>query len=133
MCLNPWPLPCSPALEKVLPGAPCPANYRGAFAPQDYWAHGWTAIYDLGYLAGAYFPPSGPACVSATLTIVKNGGNVEISWTGISGGTYRVRSSTDVGIPVGSWTVESTFNGVGPHTYTTSAAVGNKFFVVTCE
>src|SRR6185436_7566573 len=51
--LNPRPQAGSPALTDVLPQAPTltAVNYRGAFAPQDHWADGWTALSQMGFLS----------------------------------------------------------------------------------
>src|SRR6185436_4276912 len=49
LVLNPRPQAGSPALSGVLPQAPTltPVNYRGAFNTNDFWAHGWTALYKM--------------------------------------------------------------------------------------
>jgi hypothetical protein len=77
--LDPRPQAGSPALNNVLPGAPVPTAYRGAFSgPFDNWADGWTALSQLGFLSIAI-----PAPIS--IVAEASGGNFNLSWSGGSG------------------------------------------------
>jgi len=142
--LDPRPMPGSPALTtlRVAPsdGFYCDAPYKGAFDSVN-WATDWTALSDLCILSGAgggvpmCMPGSSDPCtVQVTLVIVRNGANVEISFTGVAGANYRVQSTTDLsGNPI-NWTPEgSPLSGAGTLTYTTSLAGNQKFFRVVCQ
>jgi len=91
--LNPRPQPGSPALTNVLAGAPTAVSYRGAFAPNDSWADGWTALSSLGFLE-----PSVPI-----LSIVPNGASVGIAWNSLPGKAYLLQSKATIG---GTWVDE---------------------------
>jgi hypothetical protein len=106
--LDPRPQDGSPVYDNVLPGAPMPVAYRGAFSgPSDNWADGWSTLSSLGYLK-----PATAAPVSPELTIVDLGnGSVEISWPTQSGSNYQLQSKSPI---TGAWgNVGSVISGTG--------------------
>jgi len=137
MCLDPRPTPSSPALGNVAPqGSGLTATaYRGAFAPGDQWALGWTALYRLGYLQGVYVPSSlPPGCSPASLSIEIVNGTVKISFASVAGASYSIESATSLsGQPI-SWNPEQSLTGNGAVITATIAITGNaKFFRVACN
>lgn len=125
--LNPRPQPGSPALGNVLAGAPTPVNYRGAFGPNDNWADSWTAISTLGILAA-------PACAQPTLTIARNGSNVDISFPSQIGCDYQLQSTDTLTAGAGSWGDEGTpVSGTGSTITATRAVSGLRFFRVVTQ
>jgi hypothetical protein len=120
--LNPRPTLVSPALSKVLAGAPTPVSYRGAFNTNDFWAHKWSALYKLGYLYDTWYPQTVVAVpTSPTLTIVNLGnGTVAVSWPTELGFNYQLESRAPV---TSSWgNVGSPVPGTGG-IYTTSPGI----------
>jgi len=95
--LDPRPQACSPALSNVLP---VPAglqqvNYRGAFAPGDQWADGWTALSKTGFLEeGTVQPPVQPEIDG---TVSASGDDFVLSIATQVGFTYQLQSTTDLG------------------------------------
>jgi hypothetical protein len=135
--LNPRPQAGSPALGNVAPqGAGLtPTSYRGAFGTNDQWAHKWTAIYDLGYLAGIYTPSTQPpACSPASVTIVQSGTDVVISFSSVAGATYQVQSVAALPAAPNDWGNEGgTITGTGGVVTATIAITGDKKFIrVAC-
>lgn len=82
--LNPRPQSGSPALSGLTNGAPVAVSYRGAFAPNDDWADGWTALSTLRYLQ-----PAQPQ-----VSVVKSGNNVQITWNSILDRSYQLQSKS---------------------------------------
>jgi hypothetical protein len=124
--LNPRPQAGSPALGNALtpPAGLTQVNYRGAFNTNDLWVHKWSALYKLGYLEGTWYAPSDvvpPACAEPSLTIVRNGGDVTISWNGEAGCNYELQSTTDLGTVPVSWATIGSFSGAGSHSQATAA------------
>jgi hypothetical protein len=134
--LNPRPQAGSPALSNVLPqGAGLtPTTYRGAFAPNDQWAHKWTAIYDMGYLQGVYVPPTGGTPDPVDLEILVNGNSVTVSFVGVAGVNYQVQSATAMTGSPSDWSdIGSPLSGAGPLSYNTTTAGDAKFFRVVSQ
>ena len=66
-------------------------------------------------------------------TVSLSGGNMTLSGTnGTAGGTYYVLTSTDLTIPMSSWTSIATniFDGAGHFAYTTGTTNANRFFAI---
>lgn len=131
--LDPRPRAGSPVFNNVLAGAPMAVNYRGAFSgPSDNWADGWTAVSQYGYLK--------PAAVSATpnpvtLTITRNGANVNISFTSQTGFSYTLESTDTLSPAV--WGPATGVTPANPQpgtsgtlTFTVPAVGAEKFFKV---
>jgi hypothetical protein len=135
--LNPRPTAASPALEDVgQQGSTVTlTTYRGAFSPDDEWAHGWTALYTTGYLFGTHTGGGpGPECSAVTLNVALNGSNVEISFVALPGLSYQVQSTADLSVTPIVWTNEGApLSGPGPVTFTGSASGGPKFYRVACQ
>jgi hypothetical protein len=137
MGLNPRPRPASPALDNVAPqGAGLTTtDYRGAFSTNDFWAHGWTAIYDLGYLAPTWFrattPP--PCSDNNSVLITRSGTDATITWSSQSGKTYAIQSKTDLNAT--TWNDELTgIAGTGGDiSRDFPSGSGNKFYRVVCQ
>jgi hypothetical protein len=126
--LDPRPQPGSPALSGALPGAPTPVTYRGAFGPSDAWADGWTGLSTLGYLSPA------SACPAPTLTIVRNGGNIDISFQTQTGCSYQLESADSLAIGSTSWDNDgASFAGSGSTVTLTRPATGVKFYRVVTQ
>jgi hypothetical protein len=128
--LDPRPQPGSPALNNVLtpPAGLAAVNYRGAFAPNDTWADGWTALSSLGYLSPA------SACSQPTLTIVRNGGNVDISYQSQTGCNYQLQSTDTLSTGPGSWGNEgSSVSGTGSTITATRTVSGIRFYRVVTQ
>jgi len=79
-------------------------SYKGAFDKKSLWVEKWTALDVLGYLpcetvvtpaAAAVIPPN-----PVTLTIARNGANVDISFTTQSGYSYKLQSKSPI---TGGW------------------------------
>lgn len=133
--LNPRPASGSPALANVAAqGAGLTAtSYRGAFGADDQWAHGWSALYKLGYLQGVW-TPSSIVCVPVTLSVVQNGANVDITFTSVSGAGYRLLTSDDPTVALASWTAADTLTATGvTSTFSVPASGLARFFVVVCQ
>jgi hypothetical protein len=137
-------LPGSPALTtlRLAPndGFYCNAPYKGAFDSVN-WASDWTALSELCILTGAgggvpmCMPSDGDPCsIPVTLVIVRNGANVEISFTGVAGASYQVQSATSLsGTPI-NWMPEgSPLSGAGTLTFSTALSGDQKFFRVVCQ
>jgi len=138
MCLNPRPTLVSPAFRNVAAQGPglVATTYRGAFAPGDQWAYGWSALDELGYLKGAYYPvPAAVTCVATTLSIVQTAGYVDIVFASVPGATYRLLGSTSVNAPLASWTQMGTVNANEATTTfnVPSTAAPQQFYVVVCQ
>jgi hypothetical protein len=107
--------------------------YRGAFAADGQWAHGWTALYDLGYLQGV-LKYQGPACAAVTLSAAVNGANVEIRFLGEPGLNYPVQSTTDLSANPIAWTNEGApLTGSGSITFTGQVSASPKFYRIVCQ
>jgi len=89
--LNPRPQPGSPLLTNVLAGAPNSTTYRGAFAPNDNWADGWTALSIEGYLAAGAAVPNPPI-----LAVSPVSGNLQILYATQNGFSYQLQSATNL-------------------------------------
>jgi hypothetical protein len=90
MVLDPRPQTGSPVYNDVAAGAPMTVNYRGAFAnASDNWADGWSALSQYGYLK----PASAAEPVAPMLSIARDAGNIQVSFIGENGVTYRFESS----------------------------------------
>ena len=70
-------------------------TYRGAFAPNDNWADGWTALSTEGYLAAGAAVANPPV-----LTISPTGGNIQIVYAAQSGFSYQLQSATNINPPI---------------------------------
>ena len=92
--LDPRPLTNSPALADVAPQGTGLAvtTYRGAFAPYDNWADGWSAVSKMGVLSEAVQPPS-PAL---ELRVAVSASKIQITFPTVAGITYEVQASTDL-------------------------------------
>ena len=120
----------------MLAGAPTPVNYRGAFGTNDFWAHKWTAIYKLGFLYDTWFAPAvvPPGCSQPTLTIVRNGGNVDISYQSQTGCDYQLQSTDTLSTGTGSWGNEgSSVSGTGSTITMTRPVSGIRFYRVVTQ
>ena len=103
--LDPRPQAGSPALTSALTapndGFYSPVSYKGAFKDVN-WASEWGFAAEAGLITGvgAGVPtptPPPPPCTPANLSIVINGSNVDIAFTGVAGASYQVQSTTDLG------------------------------------
>ena len=142
--LDPRPAPGSPALTTLRStpndGFYTPASYKGAFNGIN-WATDWTALGERNVIttSGAGVPPpvvapSGPVCTPADLDIAIAGSNVNISFTGVAGGSYQVQSTTDLGGNPIVWTDEGApLSGAGTLSYSSSTGGSYKFFRVVCR
>lgn len=129
--LDPRPLPGSPALGGVLPGAPIPVSFRGAFSGSaDDWADDWTALSTLGYLSAA-----APCGTSPILSIEVVGGDVAISFMTSIGCTYQVRSTAEVAATPTAWNDEGApIVGTGePVTAMLAIMPGAEYFTVAVQ
>jgi hypothetical protein len=142
--LDPRPVSGSPALTS-LRSAPndgfyTPVAYKGAFNGLN-WASDWTALGERNVIttAGAGVPNPTPTvpppiCIPADLDIAIAGGNVNITFTGVAGGSYQVQSTTDLGGNPIVWANEGApLSGAGTLTYSTSTGGSYKFFRVVCQ
>lgn len=98
--LDPRPQAGSPALSGALAGAPVPVSYRGAFAPNDDWADGWTAISALGYYANSMVLPEP---TPPNLTTETSGGGLSVSILSQYGYRYQLQVTGSLTDPV-VWT-----------------------------
>jgi hypothetical protein len=140
--LDPRPLPGSPALTSTLTapddGFYKPVAYVGAFKDVN-WASEWGFAAEAGLITGqgAGVPQSTtsrPRCNPATLSIIHNGDNYEISFSSVAGMTYRLYASSALQQPVGGWTSLDTKVAAGASiTFTAPAAGELRFFAVVCE
>jgi fibronectin-binding autotransporter adhesin len=94
------------------------ASYTGAFAAINPATPGAGLIWDTSSLDGNGTLKIAAGAVSPTISgITVSGGNVVISGTNNtgSGGTYHVLASTNLALPIASWTVltNGTFSGSG--------------------
>src|SRR6185503_18246755 len=136
--LDPRPLPGSPALTsaRTAPndGFYTPVAYKGAFKDVN-WASDWGFAAEVCLMspeaAGTPSAPP-PVCSNPTLTVVRAGGNVDISFLTQSEFSYQLQSTTDI---AGSWGLEgSALSGTGGTlTYSTAAGGDQKFFRVFCQ
>jgi hypothetical protein len=140
--LDPRPAPGSPALtsSRVAPqdGFYKPVAFEGAFSDVN-WASGWTALSEYCFLTGAggrveVPDPDTQDCTPRTLSIVINGNDVNITFTGEAGAGYRVQSTTDLsGNPI-NWNNEGALlSGTGTLIHSSSIAGTPKFFRVVCQ
>ncbi len=140
---DPRPQPGSPALTstRTAPndGFYTPVAYKGAFGAVN-WAADWTAAAELGLLtpSGAGTPISGstnqpPVGTAPQLSGQITGGSLEITFTGETGHSYQVQSSTD--IQNGPWVNEGTpLVGTGAALkYTALPQGAQKFFRVVVQ
>jgi len=141
--LDPRPQAGSPALTSDLTapndGFYTPVAYKGAFSDLN-WASDWTFAAEACLITGeGAGTPGGPVvdpdpCLSPiSLSIVRNGSNVEITFTSVAGGSYQVQSKTDLNAP--TWDNEgSALSGTGGIlTYSTLTGGVAKFFRVFCQ
>jgi hypothetical protein len=130
--LDPRPAPGSPALagnHRATPANPflTPVSYLGAFEPNALWTADWTALHRLGYT-----PTLGPNCIAVDVTIVRNGGNVDISFQTQTGCTYQVQS-TDSLSPVNWGSEGAALSGTGSAITITRPVSGARFFRVVTQ
>ena len=102
--------------------APLPAGYTGNLVDN-------SGVVDLHVTVSAV-PPS-----PTIHGIIISGGQVIISGTnnqGAGGGTYRVRTSTNVALPLASWDLltNGTFDGTGNFSSTNPVAGNRRFYLL---
>jgi hypothetical protein len=101
--LDPRPAAGSPALagnHLPTPANPflTPVNYVGAFGATELWTDDWTFLSQAGYT-----PPPTHICPQPTLTIVRNGANVDISFTTQAGCNYQLQSTDSLSTSPVNW------------------------------
>jgi fibronectin-binding autotransporter adhesin len=112
------------------------ATYSGAFAAINPATPGPGLAWNTGNLDSNGTLSIVAAAVPPTIkNITVSGGNVVISGTDNtgSGGTYHVLSSTNITLPIGSWTVltNGTFSASGTFTFTNSVGGNqNRFYIL---
>jgi hypothetical protein len=132
--LDPRPSAGSPALagnNLPTPANPflTPANYVGAFTADALWTANWTALHRLGYT-----PTLTPTCARPTLTIVRSGGNVDISYQSQTGCDYQLQSTDLLSAGPGSWGNEGgSVAGTGSTITATRSVSGNRFYRVVTQ
>lgn len=119
----------SPALtSSITPpndGFYTPVAYKGAFDSSVLWLNNWTALYAYGFLPVM-------TATAPTLTITRNGANVDITCASQAGYTYALES-TAVFSPA-NWnpatgvTPSNTQAGTGNTLTFTVSAAGTKYF-----
>ncbi|HEY2952510.1 MAG TPA: hypothetical protein VGK40_08010, partial [Verrucomicrobiae bacterium] len=139
--LDPRPQPGSPALTSPISapndGFYTPVSYRGAFANVN-WASDWGFAAEscliTGAGAGVPTPPPANLCVATTLSITRNGANVDITFVSVSGAGYRLVASNDITAPLSGWSAVATLTATGSSSTFSVAASGlYRFFVVICQ
>lgn len=104
--LDPRPQAGSPALANVAPqGAGLmQTSYRGAFGPDDQWAHKWTAIYNLGHLRGVWTGPGEEPPQEPGLFVGRSGSDFVIRFLSETGVDYQLQSTA--ALPASGWNDE---------------------------
>jgi hypothetical protein len=116
-----------------------PVAYRGAFKDVN-WAADWGFAAEVCLMSGvgAGVPlapcPTGPVCIATTLSIAKNGANVDVTFASVPGATYRLIGSSNITAARGTWSTLGTVTATGTaSTLSVAASAAQQFLVVVCQ
>ncbi len=129
--LNPRPQPGSPALANVNTAQQqadgvVETTYRGAFAQNDNWADGWTALSQMGFMIEAT-----PSVQAPMIVYGRSGTTLQINVATVSGASYQLQSTTGLGTTPVIWTNDGAAvegDGGNKSFDQTISAVGDKYF-----
>jgi hypothetical protein len=92
--LDPRPQVGSPLLTNVKPGAPVAVSYRGAFAPNDDWANGWSTLARAGFMDTTVVVTPNQPVIATDLNV--GGGNIGFVFGTQTGFNYQIQSTTNL-------------------------------------